>query len=174
MQLFHEPAVMPNPPRAKVVLQLERSVLYHFAVISNRVGGSVHAMCRERWGMSPPAWRVMAHVGELQPITAKQIGQRAAIDSVSLSRALAQLDALGFVERRIDAADRRRIILRLTPQGQAVYDTVAPFTVEAERTLLAALNAQERAALRDLTRRVWERSGQIFDGAQEDNAYQSK
>jgi DNA-binding MarR family transcriptional regulator len=174
MQLFHEQPTMPVPLRARAALQLERSVLYHFAVISNRVGGSVHAMCRERYGMSPPAWRVMAHVGELQPITAKQIGQRAAIDSVSLSRALAQLDVLGFIERRIDPADRRRIILQLTPQGQAAYDTVAPFSVDAERTLLATLNAKERATLRELTRRIWERSGELFQGPEGDDIYHSQ
>ncbi len=164
---------MPTPPRTKA-LRLERSLLYHFAVISHRVGGSVHALCRERYGMSPPAWRVMAHIGELQPITAKQIGQRAAIDSVNLSRALGHLDLLGFVERRIDTADRRRIVLRLTRTGQAVYDTVAPVTVDAERTLLATLRADERATLRELTRRVWERSTQLFEGVDPDPPHSSQ
>lgn len=164
---------MPRSSRAKV-LQLERSLLYHFAVITNRVGGSVHALCRERYGMSPPAWRVMAHVGELQPITARQIGVRAAIDSVNLSRALAQLDALGFVERQFDPTDRRRIILRLTPAGQEVYETVAPLTVKAERTLLAGLSAQECATLRRLTRQVWERSEKLFHGTDGGDAYAKK
>jgi DNA-binding MarR family transcriptional regulator len=161
---------MPTPSRTKV-LQLERSLLYHCAGITNRVGGSVHTVCRERYGLSPAAWRVMAHVGELQPITAKEIGLRAAMDSVNLSRALGQLDTLGFVARQIDTADRRRIILQLTPAGQSVYETVAPLTVEAERALLAELSAQERATLRELTRRVWERSHQLFDGTETDTAY---
>jgi DNA-binding MarR family transcriptional regulator len=160
---------MPTPPRAKV-LHLERSLLYHLAGITNRVGGSIHAVCRERYGLSPAAWRVMAHVGELQPITAKDIGLRAAMDSVNLSRALGQLDTLGFVQRHIDTADRRRIVLQLTPAGQTVYDTVAPLSLEAERTLLAELNAQERATLRELTRRVWERSRRLFDGTETDTA----
>jgi DNA-binding MarR family transcriptional regulator len=146
-----------RPARAR--LQLQDSLLYHCAVVSNRVGARIHALCRERWGLSAQGWRVMAHLGELQPITAKEIGARAAIDSVNLSRALAQLDALGFVERRIDPADRRRIILALTRAGQAVYDTVAPLAAEAERELLAGLAASERAALRALMRRVWLDSG---------------
>ncbi|MGE0351376.1 MarR family winged helix-turn-helix transcriptional regulator [Hydrogenophaga sp.] len=161
---------MPTPQRAKA-LQLERSLLYHCAGITNRVGGSVHALCRERYGMSPAAWRVMAHVGELQPITAKEIGLRAAMDSVNLSRALGQLDGLGFVQRHIDTTDRRRIILQLSPAGQAVYDTVAPLTVKAEQTLLAELNAQERATLRELIRRVWERSRELFDSDESETTY---
>lgn len=161
---------MPNPPKAKV-LRLERSLLYHFAVVANRTGASVHALCREKYGMSPQAWRVMAHVGELQPISAKQIAQRAAMDSVSLSRALAQLAELAYIERRIDSADRRRIILELTPAGQKAYDTMAPITVDAERQLLAVLTAGERTVLRDLARRVWEHSGQLFEGAGDTNTF---
>lgn len=149
-------------------LQLERSLLYHFAVVSSRVGGTIHALCRERYGMSAHGWRVMAHLGEAQPVSAKEIGRRAAMDSVTLSRALAQLDALGFIERRIDEADRRRIILRLTPSGQAVYDTVAPYTVAAEAELLAGLTAGEREVLRELTRRVWERSARFGDESSSD------
>jgi DNA-binding MarR family transcriptional regulator len=148
-------------------LRLEQSLLYHFAVVSGRVGGAVHALCRERHGMSAHGWRVVAHLGELQPVSAKEIGRRAAMDSVTLSRALAQLDALGFVERRIDEADRRRIILRLTPAGQAVYDSVAPYTAAAEAELLSGLTASERVVLRELTRRIWERSAAFASGSDE-------
>jgi DNA-binding MarR family transcriptional regulator len=150
-------------------LHLERSLLYHFAVVSSRVGGTVHALCRERYGMSAQGWRVVAHLGELQPVSAKEIGRRAAMDSVSLSRALAQLDALGFVERTIDESDRRRIILRLTPSGQAVYDTVAPYTAAAEVELLRGLSASERSVLRQLTRRIWETSVKFTEQADPDS-----
>ncbi|OSZ75630.1 MarR family winged helix-turn-helix transcriptional regulator [Hydrogenophaga sp.] len=161
---------MPSPPRAKV-LHLERSLLYHFAGITDRVGGSMHMLCRDRYGLSPAAWRVMAHVGELQPITAKEIGLRAAMDSVNLSRAMGQLDALGFLKRHIDPADRRRIVLQLTPAGQSAYDTLVPLSLEAERTLLAELNAQERATLRELAHRVWERSRRLFDDTDQETSF---
>lgn len=152
---------------ARRPLQLEQSLLYHFAVVSLRVGGIIHALCRQRYGMSAHGWRIVAHVGELQPVSAKEIGRRAAMDSVTLSRALSQIDALGFIDRRIDTSDRRRIILRLTPSGQAVYDTVARHTVAVEADLLRGLTASERATLRDLTRRVWERSDK-FAGSHTD------
>lgn len=140
------------------LLRLESSLLYHCAVVSSRVGGQVHDLCRERWNLSPTAWRVMVHVAELQPISAKEIGTRAAINSVNLSRALTQLDEQGLVERHIDPADRRRIILSFTNAGQAVYDEVAPVTARAEQELLSVLNASERATLRGLMKRVWQHS----------------
>ncbi len=146
------------PRSRRPPLQLEQSLLYHYAVVSLRVGGLIHALCRERYGMSAHGWRVVAHLGELQPVSAKEIGRRAAMDSVTLSRALSQIDALGFIERRIDESDRRRIILRLTPSGQVVYDTVARHTVAVEADLLRGLTANERSTLRELARRVWKRS----------------
>jgi DNA-binding MarR family transcriptional regulator len=149
-------------------LHLEQSLLYHFAVVSNRVGGAVHALCRERYGMSAHGWRVVAHLGELQPVSAKEIGRRAAMDSVSLSRALAQLDGLGFIERTIDESDRRRIILRLTSSGQVAYDIVAPYTVAAEAELLRGLSASERSVLRQLTRRIWETSVKFTEDLDQD------
>ncbi|MCM5678686.1 MarR family winged helix-turn-helix transcriptional regulator [Schlegelella sp. S2-27] len=145
------------------LLRLETSLLYQFSVISNRVGGTVHALCRERFGVSAAAWRVMAHLGELQPVTAKEIAKRSAMDSVNLSRALNLLDELGYVERRIDPSDRRRIILHLTATGQAVYDEVVPYTIAAEQRLLSELGAAERATLRKLMKRVWERSAAMHD-----------
>ncbi len=149
---------MPIMPKPSASLRLDSSLLYHCAVVSSRVGGQVHELCRERWGLSATGWRVMVHVGELQPITAKEIGARAAINSVNLSRALAQLDELGFVERHIDPTDRRRIILSLTRAGQAMYDEVAPITARAEQELLSVLTASERTALRALMKRIWQHS----------------
>jgi DNA-binding MarR family transcriptional regulator len=145
-------------------LHLQKSLLYHFAVVSNRVGGRVHALCRERYGMSPAAWRVLAHLGELQPVSAKEIGQRAAMDSVSLTRALNQLDGLGFVERQIDPSDRRRVILSLTRAGVNAYDTVAPVTVAAEQELLSVLGQRDQDVLRALTCRLWEHSNALQGG----------
>lgn len=148
-------------------LDLESSLLYHFAVVSSRIGSRVHAICSGQFGMSAQAWRVMAHVAELQPISAKEIGRRAAMDSVTLSRALSQLERLGYLERTIDVDDRRRIIVRLSRAGQRVYDKIAPISVEAENALLSGLSAKEQSTLRTLARRVWEDSSRIA-GAEEE------
>jgi DNA-binding MarR family transcriptional regulator len=158
MKQFHQTTSWPVMPKSPASLRLESSLLYHCAIVSSRVGGHIHELCRERWGLSGTGWRVMVHVGELQPITAKEIGARAAINSVNLSRALAQLDELGFVERHIDPTDRRRIILSLTRTGQAMYDEVAPITARTEQELLSVLTASERTALRSLMKRVWQNS----------------
>lgn len=141
--------------------RLESSLLYQFAVISHRASSQVHAPCRTRYGLSVAAWRVMVHVAERHPVTAKEIGQRAAMDSVSLSRALNLLDECGFVERRIDPSDRRRIIPRLTLAGQTVDDEVIPQTIACEQALLTPLEAAERTLLRKLMKKVGRHSAAL-------------
>lgn len=136
-------------------LRLESSLLYRFSVMSNRASERLHAFYGSRYGLTVPGWRVVAHLGEHQPMYAKDIAERAAMDSVSVTRALNHLDELGMVDRKIDVADRRRVVVRLTRKGQGVYDTVAPMAVRAEVELVAGLTAAERATLYDLTQRIW-------------------
>lgn len=136
-------------------LRLESSLLYRFSVMSNRSSERLHAFYGSRYGLTVPGWRVVAHLGEHQPMNAKDIAERAAMDSVSVTRALNHLDELGMVDRKIDVEDRRRVVVRLTRKGQGVYDTVAPMAVKEEVELIAGLTAAERATLYDLTRRIW-------------------
>jgi DNA-binding MarR family transcriptional regulator len=53
----------------------------------------------------------------------------------------------GLVEREFDRSDRRRSILTLSAQGQAVYDEVAPLALRLEASLLASLDEDARHQL---------------------------
>lgn len=131
---------------------------YRFSVVANRVSASLYAFYQERYGMSVPAWRVMAHLGESQPLSAKDVAEMAAMDSVSVTRALNQLESLGLLIRKIDPEDRRRVTLKLSKKGQAAYDEIVPLAQEAQRALLEGLNATERAALDKLSAKIWKNS----------------
>jgi DNA-binding MarR family transcriptional regulator len=155
----------PSPSASPHALQLESSLLYWFAVVANRAAAPVHALCAERYGMSVPAWRLMAHLGEQEPQSAKELGGRAAMDSVGVTRALNQLETLGLLQRTIDAQDRRRVVLRLTRKGRAAYESIAPLSVAAEQAVVAGLTNAQRTALYGLTRRVWQQSEAVHRGA---------
>jgi DNA-binding MarR family transcriptional regulator len=80
-------------------------------------------------------------------MTAGGIGERAEMDKVRVSRAVARLAAAGHVDRRLDESDRRRAVLDLTSSGRAVYAEIAPLALAVERRLLARLDPNDRAAL---------------------------
>jgi DNA-binding MarR family transcriptional regulator len=67
---------------------------------------------------------------------------------------LDELEAKGLVERRADAADRRRNIVDLTTKGhQTLVDGIRA-TDDAERRFLAPLSAADRSRLRAMLQAV--------------------
>lgn len=83
------------------------------------------------------------------PMSAVDLARREWLQPQSLSRLLSRLDTCGFIERAIDAADRRRQIIAITPQGTAVLGRA----MKLRRRWLAdamteRLSSGERATLR--------------------------
>jgi len=89
----------------------------------------------------------MAVLGRFGAMSANAVCERTAMDKVRVSRAVARLAASGRLDRRTDDADRRRTLLALTPQGQAVYAEIGPLALAVEARLLARLGPADRADL---------------------------
>jgi DNA-binding MarR family transcriptional regulator len=132
----------PPPP-----LDLERFLPYRLAILSDRVSGAIARLYAHRFRLTIPEWRAMAVLGRFGAMTAGGIGERAEMDKVRVSRAVARLAAAGHVDRRLDESDRRRAVLDLTSSGRAVYAEIAPLALAVERRLLARLDPNDRAAL---------------------------
>jgi DNA-binding MarR family transcriptional regulator len=76
------------------------------------------------------------------------------LSSGGVTKRLDRLVAAGLVERRPDAADRRGILVRLTPEGKAVIDRAIESHLANEERLLGSLDSSERRALDDLLRKL--------------------
>ncbi len=63
-----------------------------------------------------------------------------------------RLAGRGYVERYPDPADRRGVIVRLTPEGKAAVDGAFAALLEAERELLADLPSRDQERLAGLLR----------------------
>lgn len=145
-----------------VQLHLDSWLPYRLSFVVNHVSARLHTFCYEHFGMSAAAWRVMAHLGDdAQPMSAKDVAERAAMDSVSVTRALNQLEELGLLIRRIDTEDRRRVTLRLSKKGRTVYEEIVPVAVQVEQELLAGFSKDEQAALASLSLRLWQNASNV-------------
>jgi DNA-binding MarR family transcriptional regulator len=60
------------------------------------------------------------------------------------------LETGGFIVRRRDSADRRRLVLNLTRSGQAVLDRYRPAVSAIEASMLGDINAADTARFRQL------------------------
>lgn len=77
-------------------------------------------------GINEQQWRVIRVLAEGGPLDATELASRANILAPSLTRMIRALTERGLVHRGSDAADGRRVILRITPEGQQMIDTVSP------------------------------------------------
>jgi DNA-binding MarR family transcriptional regulator len=64
------------------------------------------------------------------------------------------MEASGWIERRRDAADRRRHIVVITPGGREALTRAEHAMGSLEAEVLAALTAEERETMRDLLSRA--------------------
>jgi len=85
-----------------------------------------------------------------------QIGlaARLGVDRNSASVLVSELADKGLVERRVDDADRRARLLRLTAKGERLFLQVRKGTLAAQAHVVETLTASEREVLLDLLTRI--------------------
>lgn len=89
-------------------------------------------------GINEQQWRVIRVLAEHASLDATDLAQRANILAPSLTRMIRSLTERGLIRRGKDQGDGRRVILSITPQGQALIDAVTP---DASR-IYAGLDAE--------------------------------
>jgi DNA-binding MarR family transcriptional regulator len=69
------------------------------------------------------------------------------MDKVAVSRAVAGLIEMGYLERRASTDDARRSNLVLTPAGLGIYELIVPLALAEEAQLVSALSDKEQSEL---------------------------
>lgn len=142
-------------------LQLDRFLPYRLSVLANTSSGALARIYSARFGITIPEWRVMAVLGLGEDMSANTVCSRTAMDKVQVSRAIARLIEAGHVARTIDAADRRRAVLRLTASGTDIYNQIVPAARGYEQRLMGVLNESEQTDLDALLAKLLERAREI-------------
>lgn len=145
-------------PSSEDVLALERYLPYRLSVLSNTVSREIARRYQRDFGLSLAEWRVMAVLGRFPGLTASEIVRRTAMDKVTISRAVARLDAAGHLDKAPNPADRRQVALNLSRAGRRVYERIAPLARAYEAELLAALPGGALAILETLIDALTERA----------------
>ncbi|WP_436498830.1 MarR family winged helix-turn-helix transcriptional regulator [Actinokineospora sp. HUAS TT18] len=97
--------------------------------------------------VSPPQMQVLLTVERRGPTRLTQLA--ADLDAIpsSASRLCDRLEAAGLVTRTTGEADRREVLMILTPAGHALIGEVRRARRERLAAVLAAMSAEGRAAL---------------------------
>jgi homoprotocatechuate degradation regulator HpaR len=98
-------------------------------------------------GLSDQQWRVLRVLAAAGELDATEVAARAAILAPSLTRMARSMAERGLIARRRDAADARRVLLRLAPAGAAVLGATGPESRAITAALVAEFGAERTAAL---------------------------
>lgn len=77
-------------------------------------------------GLTPAQFDVLATLGNTDGMNPKQLGEKTLITKGTLTGVVDRLTAKGLVRRDPDPSDGRGQIVRVTPEGQAMFEAVFP------------------------------------------------
>jgi DNA-binding MarR family transcriptional regulator len=81
-------------------------------------------------------------------LTAAHLARHSFVTAQSAADMVTALLDRGFIERHRDPADRRRLVMALTPEGSRLLDRLRPEVAEIEARMLARLSPADARALR--------------------------
>ena len=103
-------------------------------------------------GLTYPQYLVMLALWENAPRTVSSLGDQLHLDSGTLTPLLKRMESAGLVTRQRDADDERRVLVALSPRGQAMKsDAVCiPEKLAANSSITPEQVEAVRRAVRDL------------------------
>ena len=117
---------------------------------------------RVTFGLPHAALTALAVIeGAGEPVTPSQVSERMLTASATMTATLDLLERQGWIRRIPNPADRRSVLLEVTPEGRAAADRLLPGIRTVEQSMMTALSAEERKGLVELLGRVLERAAEV-------------
>lgn len=138
-------------------LQLDKQLcfaLYSASLAMNKV----YKPLLDPLGLTYPQYLALMVLWERDGLAVNELGERLFLDSGTLTPLLKRMEAAGWVARARDAADERRVIVRLTPEGRALRRRA-----QAIPKALAAATGCTADELISLTERLQQLRTQLVD-----------
>jgi MarR family transcriptional regulator, organic hydroperoxide resistance regulator len=132
---------------ARLLTLVERRVTAKMATALSAAGGSVEV------------WRVLSLLADGRGHPMTEIAAFALLPPPTLTKVVDRMVSDNLVYRRVDEADRRRVLVFLSSRGRTVYGRMAAAIEDERDGLAAAAGKEELALLGALLARVAERLG---------------
>jgi DNA-binding MarR family transcriptional regulator len=122
---------------------LRRAMQRHLAIFSEAIPGLTNRQ-----------FAALARLAALGPLAQNQLGRVAAMDAATIKGVVDRLRRQGLVATAADPDDGRRLVVRLTGQGQALFDATRASALAVSERTLAPLTPAERGTLMALLARI--------------------
>lgn len=134
-------------PEPLMRVDLLRFIPFRLNRLAAEISRDLAGVYSAQFGLDITEWRVLATLGMREPRTAQFIVRCTRTHKSKISRAVTRLTLAGLIESLPNSDDRREALLRMTPQGRALYERMVPVVLDYERRLLASLNEAELRGL---------------------------
>ena len=94
--------------------------------------------------------------GAGEPLSPTEIARRLIVTTASVTSLLDTLERRGLVERRADPADRRRLLVAITPPAQDLVRQYVPEVVALQGTVMNGISEEDRQQLIAVLTRIRE------------------
>lgn len=144
-------------------LELPDFMPYRLDVLNGDLGRLLGRIYANGQDVGEHEWRVMVVLAGEQPLAANEVGERASMDKVQVSRAVARLVANGLVIRHQDKVDRRRSSLRLSAKGSRLLGKLVPAAQSQAAAVMEALSERERGQFDRMLRKLHGRIAELMN-----------
>ena len=128
-------------------LPIDDSIFFRLVRVVNLTARPFSESIGKAHRLSLNEWRVLLVLANHAGVAAGDVAALTGLDKMSVSRALSGLVQRGRVVRRIDPADKRRQLLRLSAEGERLYVRIGTPAKARERSLFRGIGAAEQAQL---------------------------
>jgi len=144
----------------------QRDSAPHSTVLLSRLAKQVYRRSDEQQlGMHLRHLVGLSYVSDHDGCPQQDLADAFCMDANNVVLLLNELEQVDYVTRLRDPSDRRRHVVQITPTGRAALREAERAQAAVEEEVLAALDPEERATLRDLLARALRSVEPADDGA---------
>jgi len=137
---------------------LDRTLSYRLHLLHKLTDmDSQHAYLQQA-GMTLSDGRCLATIGAFEPLSVKDLANKANLNKGQASRAAQTLVEQGLVSKQASPTDSRGVVLTLTPQGREAFERTMAVVNRRNEEIFGSLTAFERLMLSTLFDRLIEHS----------------
>lgn len=104
--------------------------------------------------LTPTQWAVISKLKQIGECSQNLLGRHTAMDVATIQGVVDRLKKRDLLISKPDPDDRRRVVLSLSGEGEALFQRRRQSAIEATEATLAPLNAAERRQLNDLLQKM--------------------
>lgn len=108
------------------------------------------------FGLTPPQYFVCNALWMGDGISVGELGERVSLDSSTLTGIIDRMERSGYVERRPNPADRRSVLVFLTPKARELGPRILQFADELDAALREPFSQEEMGTFERVLRSLAE------------------